>query len=218
VEVKVVVSDTVGSVEVRFDGVVVLNLTSLNLGTTGISACNVYPTTTGTNYGRGLNWDDFYLCDDTGTTNNDFLGDVRVDAYLPTSDGIHQDFDYSSGTDAYALLDEKPPAVADYVSSATVGHKVSTKITAVEQTDALGNVLPILGVVASNICNNPEGGGIRKVTPRIEIGETYALGTEVTLSNLYHRVPQVLEINPDAMEAWTAETLSTANFGIDVTE
>jgi hypothetical protein len=142
---------------------------------------------------------------------------VRVDAYLPTSDGIYQDFDLSTGTDAYALLDENPPTVADYVSSATVGHKVSTKITAVEKTDALGNVLPILGVVASNICNNPEGGGIRKVKPIAKSGSTEVQGSEVTLSNLYNRTPQILETDPDTGVAWDVTSINAAEFGIEVT-
>jgi hypothetical protein len=202
------------------DGISVLSLTDIDTtegGDNYADAYTLYLSRNDSSWGFGGNFDDTVVCNGAGTTNNDFLGDVRVDAYLPTSDGIHQDFDYSSGTTAYNLLDENPPSDSDYVSSATVGDKISTKITAVEQTDALGNVLPILGVVASNICNNPEGGGIRKVKPIAKSGSTEVQGSEVTLSNLYNRTPQVLETDPDTGVAWDVTSINAAEFGIEVT-
>lgn len=86
VEVKFVIHDTAGSVEVRVDGTTVLNLTNQDTR-------NGTPTTANTlRFGPFMYIDDLYILDTTGSTNNDFLGDVKVVAVLPDSDGTHTDF------------------------------------------------------------------------------------------------------------------------------
>jgi hypothetical protein len=194
-----------------------MELTGLDIGDGGCNAVKIV----GSHYvPGGLNHyiDDFYICDDTGDFNNDFLGDVRVDAYFPTADGTYQDFAKSTGAASWSLLDENPPNAADYVRSSTVGHKNTIKVTAAEKVDGLGNVLPIKGVVVSNFANNPEGGGVRKVKPICKSGVTEVQGEEVALTNLYNRTPQVLEVDPDTGLAWDVTTINAAEFGVEVAE
>jgi len=44
---------------------------------------------------------DFYLCDQSGTTNNDFLGDIRVDTLYPNADGTYSQWNYSGLSGAH---------------------------------------------------------------------------------------------------------------------
>jgi len=93
VEMKVTISPTVGTVDVRFNGVLVpglSGLTGLNTANVGGStwsgiALNEYDDSALGIVGTTLDYDDFYVLDGSGAAPwNTFLGDVRVDARFPT--------------------------------------------------------------------------------------------------------------------------------------
>jgi hypothetical protein len=207
-EIKIVRHGTAGVLEVRFDGVTEITLTEQD--TSGTDIDNVYIQCPGTS--RKAAWyDDMYICNDQGTTNNDFLGDVRVDAYLPASDGADQDFTLSTGTDTFALLNDVPPDAASYVEGDTLGDRVSTKV------DATATDREILGVVTSNICNQSAGSGVLKIKPFALAGVDEVLGPEYQLLDTYLRCPQILEKAPDATD-WSYLKLNNTEFGIEITE
>jgi hypothetical protein len=56
-----------------------------------------------------LTYDDLYLCDWSGSTNNTFLGSVRVQTLMPTTSGHQNDFTVASGA-AYSDLATVPPS------------------------------------------------------------------------------------------------------------
>ena len=122
VELKMFLSDTVGSIYAQVDGAAE---TLSYVGTNGALDTR--------NGGSGyFNWiyfvgtssssfdiDDLYICDDNGSVNNDFLGDVRVEAIFPSGNGNSSVLVGSDGnsTDNYALVDEATPSTGDYVGS-----------------------------------------------------------------------------------------------------
>ena len=128
VEIKVVIHDTTGSVAIHVDEVAVTFNASLtgidtrNAGTTGIVDRFVL---NGSSVAPNVIVDDLYLCDDSGSTNNDFLGICAVERLMPeTGNGDHTDFTCSTGSDHGALVDDNPPTDdTDYNSSTTVGHQ-----------------------------------------------------------------------------------------------
>ncbi len=69
--------------------------------------------------------DDWYICDATGSANNDFLGDVVISAHNPIGDGYLTDWSPSTGSDHYALVDSIPmndqPDDGTYNATSTVG-------------------------------------------------------------------------------------------------
>ena len=88
VETKIFLSATVGTVEVRVNGVTVLNLTGQNtLGATGsctqtITGCPTFDQVSGwPTYFKDLIW-----WDTTGSSNNDFLGSCHVYSLIPDGD------------------------------------------------------------------------------------------------------------------------------------
>lgn len=94
-----------GQVEVRVNGdpVLVLNSTStFRVGSIVPSLVWLYP------QGR-RRYDDVYINDATGLLNNDFEGDVRIDAHMPDSDGALSEWNRSSGLQQFATIDEIPP-------------------------------------------------------------------------------------------------------------
>jgi len=114
IEFKAVCHTSNGEVEVRVDGVPVITANGINtsphedsrwsavmLGAAGSLLYNPFI-------------DDLYVCNDQGSTNNDFLGECYVRTLHPTSDAGPNDGTPSTGTDHYALIDEYG---ADYNST-----------------------------------------------------------------------------------------------------
>jgi hypothetical protein len=112
VEVKVVIGNS-GSWVVRVNEVTYLSGT----GDTQASAnayANVIALYGQQAAGYANYFDDFYVCDGSGSMNNDFLGDIRVEAIFPDDNGDHSDFAGSDGdsTDNFELVDEKGNLIA----------------------------------------------------------------------------------------------------------
>lgn len=128
-EFKVTISNTVGVVQFRRDGVLdaTLNLTNQDTNNGAgtdtwngltLGPINVAGVTTNTD------WDDLYLLDGSGSYNNDFLSDVRVDTIVPTAEGTTINGTPSTGTDNSALVDDATAnGDTDYVTFAAVADK-----------------------------------------------------------------------------------------------
>lgn len=86
IECRFVRSDTVGVFELRVDEIVVMSLSALNLGLTDIGQIKV----AATNFTNGYYIDDLIVRDATGTTNNTFMGDLKVATLQPIANGINQ--------------------------------------------------------------------------------------------------------------------------------
>lgn len=86
IECRILRSATVGIFELRVDEVVVLNLTALNLGATDVAQVA---------FGMALAPDLMYIDDlitrdIAGTTNNTFMGDLKVATLQPIANGVNQ--------------------------------------------------------------------------------------------------------------------------------
>lgn len=116
-EFKVTIA-TVGSVEFRINGVTVWTLSSVDTQDRNEGTWDGFRMF---QMGNFTVYDDIYICDGAGTTNNDFLGDVVVETLFPASDGSFTDWTPSAGGPHVALIDDAPfTAVideADYVQS-----------------------------------------------------------------------------------------------------
>tara|TARA_R110000772_G_C13310278_1_gene440221 strand:- start:12926 stop:15094 length:2169 start_codon:yes stop_codon:yes gene_type:complete len=94
VEARIVISATVGEIEIRVDEVVVLNLTNLNTGSTALTQAfiGIVKTTTagGATVPTEVYYDDVIVRNTSGTYNNTFMGDLRVATLPIISDGVAQ--------------------------------------------------------------------------------------------------------------------------------
>ena len=86
-EVKVVCHDTAGYYQVRIDGVTVLSGTNVD---TRAGADTRFVRFRMDEYYQYM--DDIYICDTDGTANNDFLGQILVEAIFPNADGDNSDW------------------------------------------------------------------------------------------------------------------------------
>jgi hypothetical protein len=93
-EVKVTIHGSSGVVSVQLDGVNVLNLTGQNTQVTGNASANQVQlgADNGNTGSDTIYFDDFYICDNSGSLNNTFLGDVSMLARTPSANGTQNDY------------------------------------------------------------------------------------------------------------------------------
>jgi hypothetical protein len=154
--------------------------------------------------------DDVYVVDTSGTTNNDYLGDVRVDLLMPTADGAHAGMTPSTGTAHYALVDEAAPNTTDYVSSSVAG----TKDTYIFQ-DISTNTAAIFGVAVTNYARK-DAAGAGALANIVRIGGTNYLQPVAQLSASWTANENLVPLNPATNSPWTTSDVNSAEFGVEV--
>lgn len=212
VEVKVVISDTVGQVVININETEVLS-TSADKDT--LNGSNAYCGSVRIGQcGRQITWwDDFYVCDDSGSKNNDFLGDVRIDVVRPDGAGAYTDFTPSAGSNYQNVDDSQgPDDDSTYNDGASIGNQDSY---------ALGDL------------SSPAGTTIHGVKPQITVRKTDAgameakiltragitddLGDAILLSDSFTTHTKILEDNPDDSAAWEDADVNGMEVGVEVT-
>jgi hypothetical protein len=114
-----IATGTAGFVKVRFDGITVMNTSSINTGGNGTSVYNAvlwgfWNRISNSGGTLTYNWDDVYLLDGVDSTAtegvpmNDFLGDQRIDVGIGTTDGNYSQWARSAGSSNLANIDENP--------------------------------------------------------------------------------------------------------------
>jgi hypothetical protein len=215
IEVKFKFADSIstGDCVLRINGVEVANATS---GDTQLTA-NAYANRAGlglTNAGgfaHTVTFDDFYICDTTGSTNNSFLGDCRVDTLRPDADGFYLDGTPSTGSDHYVLVDETTPNTSDYIDLAAIGDRDSYGF---ENLTPLSTRV-VYGVQA-NAALAKDDGGTRLAGVFARSGTTDADKGEVALSTDYLYTSAVFETDPNTGTGWTQTSVNDAEFGVVV--
>lgn len=215
IEFKATIHDTTGSYDLRVDGVSVTSGTNVDTKNTSNATANGLRLGSTNSLVGASNWDfdDLYICDGAGATNNDFLGDVRVDAYLPNGNGNSSQLVGSDGnsTDNYLLVDESSQnGDTDYVASATVSEKDTYAFANMAHTPS-----SIFGVQI-NIIAKKDDAGTRSIQSVIRSGGSDTDGTSRALATSYADYRQIAETDPNTAAAWTSSGFNAAEFGTKV--
>ena len=212
IEWKVTISDSISanSCKVRVNGVDVITLPA---GSDVKATANAFANVVRLAGAGGQNlWDDLYICDQTGSTNNDFLGDVRVDTLFPTADGNYSQFTPSTGSTHYVLVDETAPNTTDYNSGTTVNDRDSY---------ALGNLTALVSQtvygVQTNIAVLKDDAGAKSIASFVRSGSTNGDGASAGVGTSQFYVRQIFEQDPAAVAAWTEATVNAAEIGALIT-
>jgi len=212
IEMKVSVAEA-GSYDIRVNGVSVLSNGSVDTraGTTNNygNRVRLYGPVGGA--GSGHFYDDFYVCDATGSVNNDFLGDRRVVTIFPNADTADEDFALSAGSDSFALLDDNGlDDDTTYVESATVTDR---DLFDFENVGALANINGIQhSVIARKTdVDNFELDLVTKSSSTTDVAASQTVG-----STSYDSFFRIQELDPNTAAAWTGTNLDAAQFGFDV--
>lgn len=216
IEFKVTISDSIstGTCELMVNGASALTLSAGadTKALSGSTANQVSIGIPGTNHFSDHWFDDFYICDTTGSTNNNFLGDVRVDTLLPSADGTYTGLTPSTGTSHFATVDDTTLSTTDYNASSTVNAKDTYALT-----DLASSTGTIFGVQVCNAMTKDDA-GTRAAANLIRSGSTDAQGAALYLaagSTIYN--VSVHETNPATSAAWTDTAVNALEAGAIVT-
>lgn len=216
VEVKVTLSDTVGAVVVKVNGVVVLNLTNVdtkNAGTkTTLDAVMLGRQNSNSTFNA---FDDLWLLNTKGSTHTDFLGDRRVKTIFPTGAGTQNDFANSAasaGTNNWSMVDETTaPDTSDYVQDNTVGHRDTYTFA-----DLSASAQTVDGVAVSIYAQNTDSGTANLAIDARTNGSVSAGPTFTPAVQQFQVYRRQMETNPVTAVAWTPADVNGAEFGIEI--
>jgi hypothetical protein len=210
-EVKYVLHDSTGSITVKCDGATVVTITGADTKNGGTLAVinDVY---FGSTANHGFYLDDMYINDGSGSSDNDFWGDIAIKTCVPTGAGNSTGLTPSTGSN-WSCVDEAlnaAPNTSDYCGSPTPGTKDTYAMT-----DLSGTVPSIKGISANVYAAKSDAGAIsgRRL---LRAGGTDYAGPDLTLSASYQWFPENVILNPATGVAWTKADIDALEPGYEV--
>lgn len=160
-----------------------------------------------------VDYDDLWVCDTAGSVNNDYLGDVRIQAISPSAAGAHTDWTANGAASNFQCVDEAAPnSDTDYVSASTAAN-IDTYAYS-DLTPTTGTVL----AVQTNLYARKDDAGTRQIAPVIRSGPTPSdsVGATVSVGDTYQYYQEIFPTNPaNSNSAWS---ISDANSGVNGSE
>lgn len=211
-ECKVLLSNTVGTVDLWLNGTNVLSLTGLdttnggttwdefrfgNLGSQGGEACILYI-------------DEFYLLDGSGASGNARFGPCGGYATRPNAAGTNSDWTRSTGADQWATIDDTlMNGDVDYNATATINARDMLNFPP----------LPVNGGVIKGIqgtCEvRTEAGGPSTFQIGVRTAGTTYLGTANPVPASYGVLRECWAVSPATSAAFTEAAYNAAEFGYE---
>lgn len=222
VEVMLDIDNSAGAYEVRVEGVTAISESSIDTqGGASTTWSHLYwPGSFGTLDMDRAYIDDFYLCDDSGTDANDFLGTVKIYNLLPDGNGNTSDMVNSTGTSAnnYSYVDELTPSSTGYVGGSSIGQKDTYSMSGLPSTQMSvhGVMTTVWGAAVSteaidmaHVVRTGTTGG----TPSDNLSTSFTYDS--TVYNLPFDVPW--SANPDTSTTWTEGEITEIEVGQVIT-
>lgn len=209
VEIWTVLATSGGTCQVRVNGVQVINFTgnTMNGGTnTTIDAFRI-----GSNNSSVTDtFDDIYICDATGATNNTFLGDVRIQTLVPNGAGSSTLLTPTGSANNWQNVDDIPDSAATYNSSTIVGNRDTYAMG-----DVLANTGTIFGIQESMHAYKTDSGSAN-MKAALKSGATLVYDPTQVLGISNNWSAAVRETDPNTLAAWTPGGINAVEFGGEV--
>lgn len=208
-EFKHRISDTTGLITLRVDEVVQATFAgdTKNAGTSLLT--DRFSINNLTTQSRAI-VDDLYICDDTGATHNDFLGDLRVQTLMPVGPGSNTGLLPVGSSANWENVDETVFNVTDYNYSVTPGAK---------DTYAMANLASgtsqVLAVQVVDLASKTDSGSRSAKTVLRSGGTDYASAAK-PLSATPQPLTEIYTTDPATSAAWTLANVDAIEAGIEV--
>ena len=198
-----------GFAELRKNGIVLLTITN-STETAQASEFELLETFVLQSFSK---LDDLYVLNGLGATNNDYLGDVRVDAHFASADGATIDFLGNTGADNYTHVDDKPFPDGDstYTQAGTIDNLDLHEMDTASLGTIIYGVQPVVlnrktdaGIITAELITQKPGGAGEKSSGTGTVSDDYA----------YHYY--MLENDPDDTTTWTDAKINATEFGYKI--
>lgn len=206
IEVKVTTIQG-GTMVLRVDGIVVLTATG-NFAVNGLNGSDGFFLCSGGNY-----YDDFYLLDDTGGVNDDFLGPVQIFAIYPDENETPLEFTPLAGANFSEVNQNPPPDDAAYVFAGAPGSIDQYHYTVSGPTEAYE-----IKFVQHSLCCKLDAAGSHTVGSQINATtlNTCKVGNNTVGANYaYALFPW--DLNPNTGAAFQPADFATTFVGPNIT-
>lgn len=207
IEIKVKIDNSVGSVEVRVNGVTQLTLSGIDTQSTANAyATNIqYCGPDGTNT---VDFDDLFILDDTGTLNNDFKGEGTVQWLVPSGAGTSTQWTPSAGSN-YQNVDDATAHDSDttYNETDTANNK---------DMFAMGNLATSGGSVSAVKIHNflrKTDAGVREVANIVNFNSSESQRATNALSTSYDDYEELFETDPADASTLTQAKIDAMELG-----
>jgi hypothetical protein len=213
IEAKVVFSTTTtGSVTVKVNGNTVIALTGIRTTVSSNAFANtVYLGAPGA-YQIGQTYDDYYICDGTGSANNDFLGNISVATLYPTGAGRVTGFTNTGGASNNAsVANSTPDGDTSYVDSGTASTVDAYTLGTLSATGK-----SVVGVqLVADAKNQGSPNNVLSVGVGNGTTESFDSGTAPP-SGSYGMITRTLDTNPLTSAAWAVADFATLQAALKV--
>lgn len=209
IEMKIKCHNTLGEYEVRVGGQTVLSATGVDTryGTHDYhNACSFRPVAA-----EAPMYDDWYVCDGSGSDNNDFLGDCKIIRIDPDGDDTAN---WSTSTPSANHYENVSEVVGDEDSS-YIEETTSSTLDLFDY-EAVAGLGTIYGVQICTHCRESDATSHSLITPIESGGNQYDDSAQVVGTPEYITVVRVAGTDPDTSSLWTMSGLNAAKFGVKV--
>lgn len=210
VELKVVQGTNDGVLSVRLNGILAIHLTAQDTVRDGGQLLTAF---LGALPGRDcpvtIDVDDFYVADASGTINNTFLGDVRVDALKAQANGSLNEWTADpAGADAWQVVGDDDDATA--ISADSAGLKQTFDV---ESLPAMAT--PAVHGVQLTMLARKSDAGTGSIKGLVKSGAQNATSPDIALQEDLAWHTALFESNPDGNVQWTEGAVNSAEFGVE---
>jgi hypothetical protein len=209
IEMKIKCHNTLGEYEVRVGGETVLSATSVDTkyGTNDYhNAFSFRPVAA-----EAPMYDDLYICDGSGSINNDFLGDCKIVRIDPDGDDTANWGTSTPSANHYENVSE----VSGDEDSSYIEEAASSTLDLFDY-EAVASLGVIYGVQICTQCRESDATTHSLITPIESGGNQYDDSAQVVGTPGYITVVRVAGTDPDTSSLWTMSGLNAAKFGAKV--
>lgn len=210
IECYCVADTTDGIIEVRVNGVTVLNFSGINTNGVGAEADTIAMTATGTILSGILGYPDTYMTDPIwwnmqGTENNDFMGDKYVGSQLADADTPTAQWIPAIPGSHYQMVNNVPPLDnTEYITAMALG-----KQEAFSLANLPAEVVAINAVIPFARSEKTDAADMRLKLAALS-GAAQENGPEEVLTTSFRYYEFVSELNPDTLAPWTVAGFNAA--------
>lgn len=222
IEALVTFNNPAGQVEIRVNGVTVVSATSINTTATINQECSqvlivagVDDSSAGPGPSTTTDIDDVFCYDDTGSFNNDFIGDRRVLTLFSNGDTAQADWSVTGAVNGFEAIDETDPDDDTTYISASPGGSPGP-VSEFDLDDLPAGVSAISALVVVNRSRKTDAGDAN-VQMSLVSGSSEANGSDQAITEAYTYYHDVVEIDPSTGAPFTPSAVDAARIKIERT-
>jgi hypothetical protein len=208
-EFKVYCDNTAGTYELRLNGETIASDTGID---TQEGSSNYHAAVGLHSVSHGPVFDDFYVCDGTGSKNNDFLGIVKAVPIFPSAEHTIEWETMVGGSDhADAVAEQEPDDDTSYIEDDDAGDK-----DIFEYGDITDSLVSIDGLMLHTLCRETDATTFDIIQIVRSGGTEYDQASQLVGSSSFVNRYDLLESDPDTGIDWTKTGINSAQFGVKV--